>query len=95
MEEVALRLMQHNGHFSKTDGSGFDQSDEEVRELCDVLRARPTLEDQIDRLDEVLDTDMYVLGMYVLDTDASVVAISGILHQEQDWNGRTVFRPIA
>ena len=34
-------------------------------------------------------------GMYVLDTDASVVAISGILHQEQDWNGRTVLRPIA
>ena len=29
-------------------------------------------------------------GMYVLDTDAS-----GILHQEQDWNGRTVLRPIA
>ena len=24
--------------------------------------------------------------MYVLDTDASVVAISGILHQEQEWN---------
>ena len=34
-------------------------------------------------------------GMYVLDTDASVVAISGILHQEQDWNGKTVLRPIA
>ena len=34
-------------------------------------------------------------GMYVLDADASVVAISGILHQEQDWNGRTVNRPIA
>ena len=34
-------------------------------------------------------------GMYVLDTDASVVAISGILHQEQEWNGRTVLRPIA
>ena len=33
-------------------------------------------------------------GMYVLDTDAPVVAISGILHQEQEWNGRTVFRPI-
>ena len=32
-------------------------------------------------------------GMYVLDTDASVVAISGILHQEQEWNGKTVFRP--
>ena len=34
-------------------------------------------------------------GMYVLDTDASVVAISGILHQEQEWNGRTVLRRIA
>ena len=34
-------------------------------------------------------------GMYVLDTDASVVAISGILHQEQEWNGRTVLRSIA
>ena len=33
-------------------------------------------------------------GMYVLDTDASVVAITGILHQEQEWNGRTVLRPI-
>ena len=42
-----------------------------------------------------------VLGMptekrvYVLDTDASVVAISGILHQEKEWNGKTVLRPIA
>ena len=34
-------------------------------------------------------------GMYVLDTDASVVATSGILHQEQEWNGKTVLRPIA
>ena len=34
-------------------------------------------------------------GMYVLDTDASAVAISGILHQEQEWNGKTVLRPIA
>ena len=34
-------------------------------------------------------------GIYVLDTDTSVVAISGILHQEQKWNGRTVLRPIA
>ena len=34
-------------------------------------------------------------GTYDLDTDASVVAISGILHQEQEWNGRTVLRPIA
>ena len=34
-------------------------------------------------------------GMYVLDTDASVVAISGILHQEEEWNGKTVLRPTA
>ena len=34
-------------------------------------------------------------GMYVLDTDASVVAISGILDQEQELNGVTVLRPIA
>ena len=34
-------------------------------------------------------------GMYVFDTDALVVAISGILHQEQEWNGRTVLRPFA
>ena len=34
-------------------------------------------------------------GMFVLDTDASVVAISGILYQEQEWNGRTVLHPIA
>ena len=34
-------------------------------------------------------------GMYVLDTDASVVAISGILHQEQEWNEKTVLRSIA
>ena len=33
--------------------------------------------------------------MFVLNTDASVVAISGILHQEQEWNGRMVLRPIA
>ena len=34
-------------------------------------------------------------SMYVLDKDASVVAISGILHQEQEWNKRTVLRHIA
>ena len=34
-------------------------------------------------------------GMFVLDTDASVVAISGIFHQEQEWNGTTILRPIA
>ena len=34
-------------------------------------------------------------GMFVLDTDASVVTILGILHQEQEWNGRTVLRPFS
>ena len=34
-------------------------------------------------------------GINVLDTDASVLAITGILHQEQERNGRTVLRPIA
>ena len=33
-------------------------------------------------------------GMYVLKTDALVVAISGILRREQKWNGKTVLRPI-
>ena len=33
--------------------------------------------------------------MCVLDTDESVVAISRILYQEQEWNVRTVLRPIA
>ena len=34
-------------------------------------------------------------SMYVLDSDASEAAISGILHQEQESNGRKVLRPIA
>ena len=34
-------------------------------------------------------------GMYVLDTEASVVANSGILHQEQESKWRSVLRPIA
>ena len=33
--------------------------------------------------------------MYVLDTDASVVAVSGIIHQERNRIGKTVLRPIA
>ena len=37
VEEDALWLVHRNGHFSKTDGSGFDQSDEEVREPGNVL----------------------------------------------------------
>ena len=34
-------------------------------------------------------------GIFLLDTVESVVAISGILHQEHEWNGRTVLRPLA
>ena len=33
-------------------------------------------------------------GRFVLDTDASTVAIAGILHQEQGHNGKTILRPI-
>ena len=62
VEEDGLRLVQCNGHFSKTDGSGFDQSDEEERESCDVVCyvddvviAIAALEDHIDWLDEGFD----------------------------------------
>ena len=61
----------------RTKGKKFEWSDEAQaafenikRELCEA----PVL---------VMPTEK---GMYVLDTDASVVAISGILHQEQEWN---------
>ena len=33
-------------------------------------------------------------GRFVLDTDASTVAIAGILHREQEYNGKTILRPI-
>ena len=33
-------------------------------------------------------------GRFVLDTDASAIAIAGILHQEQQYNGKTILRPI-
>ena len=33
--------------------------------------------------------------LYVLDADSSVLAISGKLHQEQEWNRRTILSPIA
>ena len=33
-------------------------------------------------------------GMYVLNSDASVVAVSGKLPQDQERNGKTVMRPI-
>ena len=34
-------------------------------------------------------------GMYVVDTDASVVAISGIMYQELEWNRKIVMKPLA
>ena len=33
-------------------------------------------------------------GRFVLDTDASAVAIAGILHQEHEYNRKTILRPI-
>ena len=58
VEQDVLRLVQRDGHFSKTDGSGFDQSDEEVWDLVicyvdDVVITTATLEDYTDRLEEV------------------------------------------
>ena len=32
-------------------------------------------------------------GRFVLDTDASAVAIAGILHQEQEYHRKTILRP--
>ena len=40
MEEDALRLVQCHGDFSKTDGSGFERDNEEIRESRDVLCGR-------------------------------------------------------
>ena len=34
-------------------------------------------------------------GINVINIDASMVAISGIFHQEQMWNRRSVLKPIA
>ena len=60
MKDDALRLEQSYSDLLKTDGSGFDHSDEELRvsSMCylfDVVIAAPTLADHIDRLDEVFD----------------------------------------
>ena len=52
------------------------------RELCEApMLGKPT------------EKSVYDEG--ILGTEASVVAISGIPHQEQEWNGRTVLRPVA
>ena len=33
-------------------------------------------------------------GRFVLDTDTSALAVVAILHQEQEYNGKTILRPI-
>ena len=157
MEKDALWSLQCHGYISTTDGTRIDKRNEEYGNLVmcyvdDVVIGIPTLEDYIERLDEVFacmkraglkckpskctilkDSVKYLgsmvdklgikpdpdaaeesfqkikkelceaavlgmpteKGMYVLDTNASVEAISEILHQEQEWNGKTVLRPIA
>ena len=73
------QLMRHNGKKFTWNNAAEESFQRIKKELCDA----PVLGMPTEK------------GMYVLDTDASVVAISGILHQEQEWNGKTVLRPIA
>ena len=60
LEEDAVRIVQRDGHIPATDGPGTHECNQEIREphhvLCyvdDVVIATPTLEDHIERLDEV------------------------------------------
>ena len=73
------KLMRNKGKKFEWSDEGQTAFENKKRELCEAQVLRMPNEK----------------GMYVLDTDASVVAISEILHQEQEWNGRTVLRPIA
>ena len=73
------QLMRHKGKKFTWNNAAEESFQRIKKELCEA----PVLGMPTER------------GMYVLDTDASVVAISGILHQEQKWNGKTVLRPIA
>ena len=73
------QLMRHKGKKITWNNAAEESSQRKKKELCEA----PVLEMSTEK------------GMYVLDMDASVVAISGILHQEQEWNGKTVLRPIA
>ena len=73
------QLMRHKGKKFTWNNAAEDSFQRIKKELCEA----PVLGMPTEK------------GMYVLDTDASVVAISGILHQEQEWNGKTVLRPIA
>ena len=73
------QLMRHKGKSFRWNNAAEESFQRIKKELCEALVLGMPTEK----------------GMYVLDTDASVVAISGILHQEQEWNGKTVLRPIA
>ena len=73
------QLMRHKGKKFTWNNAAEESFQRKKKELCEA----PVLGMPTEK------------GMYVLDTDASVVAISGILHQEQEWNGKTILRPIA
>ena len=73
------QLMRHKGKKFTWNNAAEESFQRIMKELCEA----PVLGMPTEK------------GIYVLDTDASVVAISGILHQEQEWNGKTVLRPIA
>ena len=73
------QLMRHKGKKFTWNNAAEDSFQRIKKELCEA----PVLGTPTEK------------GMYVLDTDDSVVAISGFLHQEQEWNGKTVLRPIA
>ena len=73
------QLMRHKGKKFTWNNTAEESFQRIKKELCEA----PVLGMQMEK------------GMYVLDTHASVVAISGILHQEQKRNEKTVLRPIA
>ena len=73
------KLMRNKGKIFEWSDEAQTASENIKRELCEA----PVLGMPTEK------------SMYVLDTDASVVAISGILHKEQEWNERTVLCPIA
>ena len=73
------QLLRHKGRKYTGNNAAEESFQRKKRELCEAAVLGMPAEK----------------GMYVLNTDGSVVAVSGILHQEQEWNGKTVSRPIA
>ena len=68
------QLMRHKGKKFTWNNAAEESFQRRKKELCEAPVLRMPTEK----------------GTYVLDMDASVVAISGILYQEQDWNEKTV-----